>query len=69
MQIEDLENRFKFHPAGTTEKKLTHEAIRAGCFILANMFNNEMPDCREKDLAVAKVEEVMFWANAGVARS
>ncbi len=30
--------------------------------------NEVVPDGREKYLAFTKLEEVMFWANAGLAR-
>jgi len=31
--------------------------------------NEIIPDGREKSLAITHLEEVMFWSNAGLARS
>lgn len=69
MNIEDLENRFNYHPADTDDKKRTHESIREKCLELAKFINETTADCGEKSLAVTSLEVVMFWANAAVARS
>lgn len=69
MDKADLENRFSFHPANTEEKKQAHEAIRNMCLRMAIDINASMADCREKSLAITSLEEVMFFANAGIARS
>lgn len=68
MDVTDLENRFTFHPADTYERKDSHAAVRARCLYLAKAFNEELPEGREKALVMTKLEEVMFWANAAVAR-
>lgn len=66
----EIENRFAFHPAtpenGHGDK---HEAIRAICKAFALDLNYLLPDGREKALAITHLEEVMFWANAAVARA
>lgn len=69
MDIKDLENRFSFHPADTEEKKQAHETVRNTCLRLAIDLNTMMVDSREKSLAITGLEEVMFWANAGIARN
>lgn len=61
--------RFTFHPANTAAKAMAHEAIRERCRQLAHWFNDELPDGREKSIVVTKLEEVMYWANAGLSRS
>lgn len=67
MQTDDIENRFTFH--GPTEEKVkVHESVRASVRTLAHLWNGQLPEGREKDLAVTKLEEAMFWANAAVAR-
>lgn len=68
MQRADIEHRFKFHPADTDTKRDAHTAIREACGDLAQFVNERVPDGREKSTAITKLEEVMFWANAGLAR-
>lgn len=68
MKLEDLENRFAFHPANTQERRDAHEAIRAEALEFAKFLDERVPDGREKSLAITHLEEVMFWANAAIAR-
>lgn len=68
MLATDIDNRFSFHPADTQEKRIAHEDVRAKCRALAHHFNQVLPEGREKSLAITHLEEVMFWANAGLAR-
>lgn len=63
----DLEWRFRYHPPMTAEKTQWHEFVRSSCLRLAKGFA-DLPDGREKSLALTKLEEVMFWANAAIAR-
>lgn len=69
MDIKDLENRFSFHPAKDEDTQIRHGAVRAMCLNLASNLNEVLPEGREKSLAITHLEEVMFWANAGIARS
>lgn len=64
----DLDNRFDFHPATTNEKRNDHSSVREHCRLLAHFLNDSCPEGREKDLAITKLEEVMLWANASIAR-
>lgn len=68
MENKDLENRFSFHPATTEEIKQAHETIRNTVLRFAVDLNDQLPEGREKSLAITKLEEVMFWANAAIAR-
>ena len=68
MDWEDLVNRFKFHPA-TESTGPQHDAARRYCGELAKYLFNNLPDSREKSVAITKLEEVMFWANAAIARN
>jgi hypothetical protein len=67
MNVEDINNRFVYH-APTDERRKTHENIRMECMALAHFLNESLPEGREKSLAITNLEEVMFWANAAVAR-
>lgn len=68
MTPEDIENRFTFHPATTVEKQNTHEVVRELCKDLARELNELLPEGRELSLAITKLEECMFFANAAIAR-
>lgn len=64
----DINNRFAFHAATTEEKRDAHTSVRQQCRQLADFLNDKLPDGREKSLAITKLEEVMFWGNAALAR-
>lgn len=64
----DLSNRFGYHPPSTDGVRMNHEAIRDECENLAQFLDALLPECREKSLAMTKIEESMFWANAAIAR-
>ena len=64
----DIENRFAFHPAITPERGESHAAIREECKALAQFIIANVPEGREQALAITHLEEVMMWANAGIAR-
>ena len=68
MAPEDLQNRFAFHPATTQDRQEAHQDVRDMCLTLANELNERLVDGREKSLAITRLEEVMFWANASIAR-
>lgn len=63
-----IDHRFSFHPADTEDKQAAHEAIRKACRDLAHTLQEMLPSGREKSLAITNLEQVMFWANAAVAR-
>lgn len=65
---QDVENRFAFHPGTTAEKRGDHTSIRNACKELGHQFDRDLPPSREKALALTKLEEAMFWANAAIAR-
>lgn len=68
MKAEDIENRFVFHAASRFNSADRHEQVREGCRLLAHGLNNTLPEGREKALAITNLEQVMFWANAAIAR-
>jgi hypothetical protein len=68
MRAED-EVRARFYsyrpPAGgLTDMSCVRMTLAASALLL----NNVVPEGREKALALTKLEEAMFWANAGIAR-
>ena len=68
MEQKDLNNRFTYHAPKSGQPEIyTH--IRAKAKELAETINANCPDCREKSLAITKLEEVMMWTNAGIARN
>lgn len=64
----DIENRFVYHAPTTDEKRDAHTSVRQQCRQLADALNEQLPDGREKAVAMTKLEEVMFWGNAALAR-
>lgn len=65
---EDLKIRFTYHPPkdGQTER---YETLRAHAKDLALHIVESTPESREQSLAITKLEEAVFWANAAIARN
>lgn len=64
----DIENRFTYHrPAGTQADR--YEEIRGTARNHALFLATRCPSSRELSLALTKLEEVVFWANAAIARN
>ena len=68
MTPEDITNRFTYH-APTEEDVVTYTTIRDRAKDYAIFLNKTLPESREKSLAITNLEEVVFWANAAVARN
>jgi hypothetical protein len=65
---EDLKHRFQFHPADDQNTKDAHEYVRQECVNLGLSILKTVPAGREQATAITNLEQVMFWANAGIAR-
>lgn len=63
---EQLDNWFGFHPA-SPEVGETHDKIRAACRDLAATFQELLPECPDKTVALRAAREAMWAANAAVA--
>ncbi len=67
MEIQDLKNRFTYHPP-TEGQPEVYEALRSQGLLLALHINDVAPDSREKALAITHLEDAIMWANAAIAR-
>lgn len=68
MSASDIEHRFDYHRPNAEAVKL-HEGVREVLKEVALSFDSNLPDGREKAVAITKLEEAMFWANAAIARN
>ena len=60
-------NNFTHHAPTTEDMTQRYEDNRARCLELAMRLRGNCPPSRELSLALTKLEEVMFWANAAIA--
>lgn len=65
---EDIEHRFAHHAPIDHTVGEAHKDVRAICLDAALELVQRVPHGRELALALTKLEEAMFHANAGVAR-
>lgn len=65
----ELANRFAYHSPTDQAAAHRHSRVRFDCLDLALKLKSAIPPSRERALAITKLEEVMFWANAAIARS
>lgn len=67
-QIKRRENNFCYHaPKATQAERYT--SIRNQAKVFAEMLENQCPASRELSVAMTKLEEVVMWANAAIARN
>jgi len=67
VEREEIENRFTYHAPKADQPK-RYEVIRGHAKAFALVIEEMVPESREKSLAFTKLEEVMMWANAAIAR-
>jgi len=68
LTLESIENRFTYHaPQG--DQSVRYERMRANAKSLATLILELCPDSRERSLAITKLEELIMWANAAIARN
>lgn len=63
----DLYRLFSYHRPTEKSKEL-HEKIRAGTLNYAELLYHCLPSSPEMAIAIGKLQEVQFWANAAIAR-
>lgn len=66
--LSDIDHRFRYHPPRDEETKDAHAFVRGELGGAAVELERRLPPGREKALAITKLEEAMFWANAAIAR-
>lgn len=64
---QELYNRFTYHAPKPGQPE-QYEMIRSIGLSFATFLNENCPDSRELSLSITKLEEVVFWANAAIAR-
>jgi hypothetical protein len=65
----EINKRFNYHQPQSDEVIDRLKNIRKYAHNFANLINYSVPQSRELSLALTKLEEAMFWANAGIARN
>ena len=67
MTSEEMGRRFDYHPP-REHQPADYKAIRNQARFMAETVDDLCPDGREKSLAMTRIEEAVFWANAAIAR-
>lgn len=68
MDAADIERRFTYHPPKEAQAA-RYTLLRDIAKRMAYDINAQCPESREKSLALTKLEEAVFWANAAIARN
>lgn len=68
MEQQDLLTRFQYHKPKDDQPD-RYVRIRDEARVFSLTINDLCPDSREKSLAITKLEEVVMWANAAIARN
>lgn len=62
----EIEERFSFHP-GTDVTGPKHDEVRTRLRLLALWVLDDVPQSRERSLALTALQEAMMWCNAAIA--
>lgn len=65
---DDIENRFTYHPPKPGQQERYVLLRNIGRYMAENIVCSAPPS-RERAIAVTKLEEAIFWANAAIARN
>ena len=63
----DLSRRFTYVEPNES-RAIMHEGLRNTAHGFAYSIVTNAPPCRERSLAITKIEEALMWANAALAR-
>lgn len=64
-----LLDRFVYHPPKSKERVADHEIARSAVISLVLRLDSLLPEGRDKDIAMQKLEETLMWSNAAIARA
>ena len=68
MEEKELNKRFTYH-APKNDQPARYIEVRSQAKIFASLLIEQCPESRELSLALTKLEESVFWANASIARN
>ena len=68
VQQKNFDRDYELHPPRNDAEAQAHVDIREVCRKHAELLDKLVPPGRERSVMHTKLEEAMFWANAGVAR-
>lgn len=63
-----LDRDFTYHPLKPGQEE-RYNRIRGLAKMFVTQMLSDVPMSRERSLAITKMEEAVFWANAGIARN
>jgi hypothetical protein len=69
MTNEILKDRFSHHVPKNEKVTKSFEDIRRNMLTTACILGEKCPESRELNIAIKKLEEAMYWANAAIARN
>lgn len=64
-----IEHNFTYHPPSNDDLVKRYRTIRDEGKSLAHTIDTTVPESREKSIALTRLEEVVMWSNAGIARN
>lgn len=65
---QEIKDRVNYHPPNEEAKRL-HGVVRKQIEETMLILAASVPEGREHSTMLTKIEEAMFWANAGIARN
>ena len=66
--LKKLEGAFVYH-APKADQPARYKMIRDMAGAFARLVCEQVPDSRERSLALTNIEQAVMWANAGIART